>query len=126
MFYGHIHSLASNFNFFLYQFRVAVRKLRFEETGPEAGLQQKLYSLDKFLDQNLGSKYSVLNFLKRSKKATNVSSPPGQPLRTYFCSELVAAAYQVMELLPEDFVAAGTLPGNFAGFVDAFQPNFFF
>lgn len=83
--------------------RLVYRKLNFERTD------ENLLNLEKFVKNVKGKafKFSPKKIIKKSTKN------PGEE-DNFFCSELLASAYKVLGILPEDKSSSSYLPGNFS------------
>ena len=70
--------------------------------------------LEKFVNQNLGKKYSISFEKLLSDKSTILKKPTDEipQDRTYFCSELVAAAYKSLGLLSKEIASNKYWPGK--------------
>jgi hypothetical protein len=88
--------------------RIVYRKLCFKRTC------QTVNKLEQFLKNVRGHKYDLdpLKLLKRYSSidsVRNISKDKG-----YFCSELVASAYKVLGILPENICSSQYWPGSFS------------
>mmetsp|Transcript_19700 Transcript_19700/g.29417 ORF Transcript_19700/g.29417 Transcript_19700/m.29417 type:complete len:899 (-) Transcript_19700:57-2753(-) len=84
---------------------MAVRRLNF---NPRYGAQSRA-ELSKFVREAVGKPYKwspTMHF----RKASTMSNTP---IKSFFCSELVAKAYKVMALLRPDLPSSVYIPGSF-------------
>lgn len=68
-----------------------------------------LRNLEDFLEDVLSKKFGINAF----KLLSRTTSEPGQE-ESFFCSELIAAAYRRLGLLPSDVRSAGFWPRDFS------------
>jgi len=93
--------------------RLVYKKLNVERT------ESMLLALENFISSVKGMKYTIsAKKLIRNKPDKLPSDKKG-----YFCSELIAAAYKEMGLLPEHPPASKYYPGHFADFSLPLQKN---
>jgi len=85
--------------------KIVYRKLY----GPKT--PDMMAGIEKFVRYSVGKKYQ-LNASKLLKKKSVTSFEDED--RTFFCSELVAACFKKIGLLPKDISAARYLPGSFS------------
>eukprot|EP00347_Sterkiella_histriomuscorum_P020868 403336156 len=85
---------------------ISIRHLNFKRTT------DKVKILEEFIRSNNGKKYR-LNAIDLLKSRTPSASKE-QELDGYFCSELVAAAYQAIGLLPKERLASSYWPSTLA------------
>jgi len=69
--------------------------------------------IEKFVRYSVGKKYKITP-TKLLKRKSTMKEDENIENRTFFCSELVAACYKKIGLLPQDVSAAQYLPGSFA------------
>lgn len=69
-------------------------------------------NLEKFVKSAVGKPYS-LSITKLFRKKSFIDGPESEPDRTYFCSELIAAAYKRAELLSPIIASSTYWPGIF-------------
>jgi len=88
--------------------QIVYRKLFFKRTS------QTVTKLEQFLKSVRGRKYD-LDPLKLFKKYSSIDSVRNiKKDKGYFCSELVASAYKVLEILPEHICSSQYWPGSFS------------
>lgn len=81
--------------------RLAFRKLRgFSRT------LEVMQKLEKFIRDSIGKKYKLSATKIFTKQAATSCHPNSNSDTSYFCSELVASAYQCIKLLPTDLAAS--------------------
>ena len=86
--------------------RMAFRKVR---CSRDMG---KLGELEQFVNSVRGKEYKLdLSTLMRQRSDDDTENIPDQ--KTFFCSELVAAAHKVLDVLPKDVPAAQYWPSTF-------------
>eukprot|EP00474_Spongospora_subterranea_P001932 CRZ02390.1 hypothetical protein [Spongospora subterranea] len=85
---------------------IVVRQLRYALT-PEVSRR-----LCQFCKGVIGLRYGIAPFLTRRNSLP--PNPASSEVRTYFCSELVAAAYKSIEYLRRDLSSARYSPGMFS------------
>jgi len=69
-------------------------------------------NLEKFVKSAVGKRYE-LSVSKLLKKKSFIDGPESEPDRTYFCSELIAAAYKRVGLLSPEISSSSYWPGKF-------------
>lgn len=67
--------------------------------------------LQRFVKSAVGRNYEF-SFSKLLRKRSITTTPEAEPGRSFFCSELIAAAYKRMGFLPFDISSATYLPGK--------------
>ncbi|CEM01809.1 unnamed protein product [Vitrella brassicaformis CCMP3155] len=84
--------------------KLAVRRLTFERTN------ERLLALEAFVKASCGKPYLITTAkLLRREKQTGVGES-----ETYFCSELVADALKILQVLPNDIPSSDFWPSSFA------------
>jgi hypothetical protein len=86
--------------------KLVFRKLQFDRNPESIG------QVEKFVKSVVGKKYKVI-LSKLFKKKSNMDEELNEN-RTFFCSELIAACYKKLGLLPPDISSASYWPSSFA------------
>jgi len=87
--------------------KIMYRKLEINRTD------DVINGIEKFVRYSVGKKYKITP-TKLLKRKSTVKEDENVEDRTFFCSELVAACYKKIGLLPQEVSAAQYLPGSFA------------
>lgn len=101
--------------------KIVYRNLRIQRD------KEFMSKLQEFVENNIGKKYSltvnklfkfkstILGVEQEQKKSQEKEKKEGKAEeRTFFCSELVAAAYKHLGLLPQNISTTQYWPGSFA------------
>jgi uncharacterized protein YycO len=103
-----LFSINSRLEYYLELSSVGIRRLEVARN------QEMIDSLYQFSQEVLGRPYKHVSNLNEFVKALNYSNQV-ENLESIFCSELVAAAFKRMKLLPNDVCSNNFLPRDFEG-----------
>jgi len=89
--------------------KLVYRHLEVERT------EEFISEVEKFVKNVVGKKYKIsASKLFKKKSALVDAASEADQLNTFFCSELVAACYKKLRLLPQELSCATYWPGNFS------------